>query len=234
MIIAIDGYSSCGKSTVAKAIARKLGLAYIDSGAMYRSVTYFFLENNILIPLPHELESSHFNYENVLQEIEIQFRIDKATNLSEIYLNNEKVEDKIRSMIVSENVSHVSAIKAVRKKMVALQQKMSEYGNLVMDGRDIGTTVFPNADLKIFMTADPMVRAKRRYDELKRKGIDLTMEDVIANINSRDEEDSHRLESPLRKAPDAIILDNTFMNEREQVDFVLAQIEKLRISVKNE
>lgn len=226
MIIAIDGYSSCGKSTVAKSLAKKLGLAYIDSGAMYRAVTLFFLENNIYIPLPGELAKTNLNFTGVLDRIQISFHINPLTGLSEIYLNNNNVEQEIRSMRVSENVSHVSAIKEVRKKMVTLQQQMVANGNLIMDGRDIGTTVFPNADLKIFMTADKEVRSQRRFRELTEKGISVTIDKVRSNIESRDHEDSNRSESPLRKADDAVILDNTYMNFDEQVNFVMTELEK--------
>lgn len=229
LVIAIDGYSSCGKSTVAKALARKLGLHYIDSGAMYRTVTIYFLQNKIPIPLPEQLESSKYDYAKVIAGIDITFKLNNQNGFSEIYLNGKNVENTIRTMEVSENVSHVSAIKTVRKKLVALQQKMQNYSGLVMDGRDIGTTVFPDADMKIFMTADPLVRAKRRYDELIQKGISVTFEEVKKNIESRDYEDTHRNESPLMKADDAIILDNTLLNHEEQVEFVLNEIEKLKL-----
>lgn len=226
LIIAIDGYSSCGKSTVAKALARKLKLNYIDSGAMYRAVTFYFIKNKIPIPLPHELDNIDFNFSEIIDDIDISFKINPETHFSEIYLNGRNVENEIRSMQVSENVSHVSAIKAVRKKLVALQQKMQNHGGLVMDGRDIGTTVFPNADLKIFMIADPDVRTKRRYAELTNKGIKVSFEEVKRNLESRDYEDSHREQSPLMKANDAIILDNTLLGFDEQVQFVLDAIEK--------
>ncbi|MEP7168318.1 MAG: (d)CMP kinase [Bacteroidota bacterium] len=229
IIIAIDGYSSCGKSTVAKALAHKIKLNYIDSGAMYRAVTFYFLRNNITIPLPEELESSKVDFEKVMHDIDITFKINPETHFSEIYLNGKNIENEIRTMEISENVSHVSAIKAVRKKLVAMQQKMQNHGGLVMDGRDIGTTVFPNADLKIFMVADPLVRAERRYKELKSKGVKVTFEEVKKNIESRDDEDTHREISPLRKAEDAIILDNTPLNFEEQVDFVMNELFKLKL-----
>ncbi len=227
LIVAIDGYSSCGKSTVAKALAHKLKLHYIDSGSMYRAVTLYFIQNNIPIPLPEELNDSKYDYEKVLSNIQISFRINPKTDFSEVYLNGVNVENMIRSMEISENVSHVSSIKAVRTKMVHLQQMAVDEGSLVMDGRDIGTTVFPHADLKIFMKADPMVRAKRRFDEMREKGVKVTMEEVINNILSRDYEDTHREESPLRRASDAIILDNTHLNFDEQVEFVMEEIKKL-------
>lgn len=229
MIIAIDGYSSCGKSTVAKALAKRLGLSYIDSGAMYRAVTLFFLRNNIPIPLPEELDHFSYDYQQVLNKIHIGFKVNPHTNLSEIYLNDKNVEEEIRTMQVSENVSHVSAIKDVRRRMVALQQMMSRLGNLVMDGRDIGTTVFPMADLKIFMEADEEVRAKRRYKELQQKGTTVTLDEVRANLKSRDKEDSSRAESPLRKADDAIILNNTCLDHEQQIEFVIREIEKKKL-----
>jgi cytidylate kinase len=227
LIIAIDGYSSCGKSTVAKALARRLGLHYIDSGAMYRAVTLYFLENNIPIPSPEELHDMTYDFEPVLDKIHISFRFNEENGFSEVYLNGRNVEQEIRSMEVSEQVSHVSAIKPVRKRMVYLQQQAVNEGGLVMDGRDIGTTVFPNADLKIFMKADPMVRSERRYKELIGKGADVTMDEVMRNILGRDYEDTHREESPLRKAEDAIVLDNTHLTQAEQVEFVIDEINKL-------
>ncbi|MBL0340510.1 MAG: (d)CMP kinase [Bacteroidetes bacterium] len=226
-VIAIDGFSSCGKSTVAKALAHKLGIRYIDSGAMYRAVTYYFLNNKIAFPAAGK--HSDFNYEPILDKIHISFKISSENGLSEIYLNNVYVEKAIRSMEVSENVSHVSAIKQVRRRMVDLQKQMKQDGGLVMDGRDIGTTVFPEAELKIFMTADPEVRALRRFRELQSAGVEVTLEEVRNNINSRDYEDTHREESPLRKADDAIELDNTQLNFEEQVAFVIACLRKLSI-----
>lgn len=221
IIIAIDGYSSCGKSTLAKALARKLNLIYVDSGAMYRAVTLYFIENRIPIPLPEELETTTYDYEAALRWLKISFKINYITGSSEIYINGKNVEKKIRSLEVSRQVSHVSAIKAVREKLVAIQRELGEKGGIVMDGRDIGTTVFPDADIKIFMTANAEVRAKRRFDELTAKGIKTTFEEILKNINERDEEDTHRKVSPLRKAPEAVVLDNTFLDEQEQVDFVL-------------
>ena len=218
MIIAIDGFSSCGKSTVAKAIAKRLGLKYIDSGAMYRAVTLYFMRNDF-----------PFDFNPVLDKIQITFQVNPATGLSEVYLNGENVEQPIRTMEISEQVSHVSAIKSVRKRMVELQKSEGETGGLVMDGRDIGTTVFPHADLKIFMKADPMIRADRRFKELVAKGVEITVEEVISNVVGRDYEDSNREESPLRKAEDAIVLDNSHLNQEEQVEFVIKEIEKLKV-----
>lgn len=218
-VIAIDGYSSCGKSTVAKAIARELGLRYIDSGAMYRAVTLFFLRNGI--------DTARADYADVLDKIHISFKVN-AEGYSDVYLNGENVAKEIRTMEVSDMVSHVSTLKQVRKKMVELQQQMNHGGGLVMDGRDIGTTVFPNADLKIFMTADPEVRAIRRFKELQGGNVQVTLEDVRRNIDSRDHEDTHRKESPLRKADDAVILDNSHLTHREQLEFVIDRIQELR------
>ncbi|MDQ3050882.1 MAG: (d)CMP kinase [Bacteroidota bacterium] len=227
-VIAIDGFSSCGKSTVAKAIARILNLRYIDSGAMYRAVTLYFLENNI--PFAQAGEPYHYNYGSVLDNIHISFHVNENDGTSGIFLNNRDVQKEIRSMAVSDNVSHVSAIKEVRLRMVHLQQQMHHKGGLVMDGRDIGTTVFPDADLKIFMTADPEVRALRRYKELQESQVEATLDMVRNNINSRDYEDTHREESPLRQAQDAIVLDNTFLNYDQQVNFVLEKLKNLSVA----
>jgi cytidylate kinase len=227
LIIAIDGYSSCGKSTVAKALARRLGLHYIDSGAMYRAVTLYFLQNNIPIPSPEELHDFTYDYNAILDKIHISFKYNPDSGFSEVYLNGKNVEEEIRSMEISEQVSHVSALKAVRKRLVKLQQQASREGGLVMDGRDIGTTVFPDADLKIFMKADPMVRSERRYKELSNKGLKISLEEVIQNIVGRDYEDTHREESPLRKAAEAIVLDNTYLTQEEQVEFVLEEVAKI-------
>ncbi len=225
MIIAIDGYSSCGKSTVAKAIAKRLKLNYIDSGAMYRAVTYYFLQNNIPFSITDDAAT---DYSAILEKIHIEFFRNEKSGLSEIYLNGKNIETEIRQMDVSDNVSYVSAIKSVRKKLVFMQQQMATLGHLVMDGRDIGTTVFPNADLKIFMTASPEVRVYRRYHELIEKGIKVTPDEIRKNIELRDYEDTHREESPLRKPDDAIILDNTYLSRDEQVQFVLDAVANLK------
>lgn len=225
-VIAIDGYSSCGKSTVAKSLAKVLGIRYIDSGAMYRAVTWYFLENKIYFPLAGE--HSDLDYRPTLDQIHIHFEVNSTSGESEIFLNGYNLKKEIRSMEVSENVSHVSAIKEVRKRMVSLQQQMNTGAGLVMDGRDIGTTVFPNADLKIFMTADPEIRAMRRYREMLGAGVEVSLDEVRNNINSRDYEDTHREESPLRMAEDAVVLDNSHLNFDEQVEFVLERIRNLR------
>ncbi len=209
--IAIDGYSSCGKSTLAKALAKEFGYVYVDSGAMYRCVTLYFLQNNIDL-------SSDDAIQKALKEIEIDFEENK------VFLNGSDVSEEIRSMQISNAVSRVSAIKAVRHAMVYLQQNIGIKQNLVMDGRDIGTTVFPKAQLKIFMTAHPMIRAQRRYKELLENGKNVPLDEVMANLNMRDYEDTHREESPLVQAEDAVVLDNSFMTPAEQLEFVRAKL----------
>ncbi len=211
-IIAVDGFSSCGKSTVAKALAKSLNFVFVDSGAMYRAVTLYFMRNKI----------DCTDSAAVLQALD-QIHIDfvPSTDQVQIFLNDEDVSEAIRKMEVSDNVSEVSAIKEVRKAMVAQQQALGKKRNIVMDGRDIGTTVFPDADLKIFMTANVDVRAERRYAELAAKGETVSMEEVKANLARRDHIDSTREESPLRQAEDAIILDNSSLNQSQQLDFVI-------------
>jgi len=205
--IAIDGYSSCGKSTMAKALAKDIGFTYIDSGAMYRCVTLYFITQKIDLD---NLDAVH----QALNEIELD------VHENQFLLNGMDVSAAIRSMQISQMVSKVSAIKAVRIKMVAIQQAIGNTKNVVMDGRDIGTTVFPAAQLKIFMTADPAVRAKRRFDELQLKVEAVSLAEIAENLNMRDYEDTHRNESPLRQAEDAIVLDNTFLNPIEQLNYV--------------
>lgn len=218
-IIAIDGFSSCGKSTLAKALAKKLKFAFIDSGAMYRAVTLYFLRHNIELNNQEAVESA-------LQNIHIDF-VPNAVR-TEIHLNDEDVSEEIRQMYISDKVSEVSALKAVRKAMVAQQQKLGSRRNIIMDGRDIGTTVFPDADLKIFMTADPKVRAARRYLELTEKGEDVTLDEVVENLANRDHIDSTRAESPLRQAEDAIVLDNSNMTPEQQLQFVEQEYVKVK------
>lgn len=205
--IAIDGYSSCGKSTIAKALAKEIGFTYIDSGAMYRCVTLYFITQNVDLD---NLDAVN----KALNEIVLD------VHENQFLLNGEDVTEAIRSMQISQLVSKVSAIKSVRIKMVALQQAIGNSKNVVMDGRDIGTTVFPGAQLKIFMTADPAVRAKRRFDEIQHKAEKVSLAAIAENLNMRDYEDTHRSESPLRQAEDAIVLDNTFLNPFEQLNFV--------------
>jgi len=218
-IIAIDGFSSCGKSTLAKSLAKKLKFAFIDSGAMYRAVTLYFIRHNIALDDQATIESA-------LKDIHIDF-IPNAIK-TEIHLNDEDISEEIRQMYISDKVSDVSAIKAVRVAMVAQQQKLGSRRNIIMDGRDIGTTVFPDADLKIFMTADPKVRAARRYLELTEKGEDVTLEEVVENLATRDRIDSTRAESPLRQAEDAIVLDNSNLTPEQQLQFVEEEYLKAR------
>jgi len=219
LVIAIDGYSSCGKSTLAKALAKKLGFIYVDSGSMYRAVTLFFLRNKIDITNDHQVRDA-------LQHIELNFH--SRDYESHITLNGEEVSDEIRLMPVSENVSEVSAHKIVRHEMVKQQQRMGKSKNIVMDGRDIGTTVFPEAPLKFFMTADPKIRAERRFKELENKGNNnTTLEEVFENLAHRDYADTTRKESPLVRADDAIILDNTDLTQDEQLAFAMEKVEPL-------
>jgi cytidylate kinase len=216
LVVAIDGYSSCGKSTLAKALAKKLGFIYIDSGAMYRAVTLYFIRNHVDMTDTEAVKDA-------LQHIELNFH--SRDYQSHITLNGEEVSDEIRQMPVSENVSEVAANKFVRKDMVKQQQRMGKSKNIVMDGRDIGTTVFPDAQVKFFMTADPKIRAERRFKELQSKGdVTTTMEDVFDNIAHRDYLDTTRAESPLTRAEDAVILDNTEITEQEQLDFAIEQV----------
>ncbi|WP_312136216.1 (d)CMP kinase [Sphingobacterium sp.] len=216
-VIAIDGFSSCGKSTVAKALAKKLNFVFVDSGAMYRAVTLYFQRNNISLSDDAAIKSA---IENI--HIDLVPLADKT----QVLLNGEDVSDAIRTMEVSEYVSEVSAIKAVRHAMVKQQQALGAKRNIVMDGRDIGTTVFPNADLKVFMTASPQVRAERRFAELTAKGEVITMEEVKDNLSHRDHIDSSREESPLRQADDAVVLDNSELNQEEQLAFVVDLVNK--------
>lgn len=215
LVIAIDGYSSCGKSTLAKALAKKLGFIYIDSGSMYRAVTLYFIRNEVDV-------SNSEAVVDALHHIELNFHA--RDYQSHITLNGEEVSEEIRQMPVSEKVSEVSAHKMVRKEMVRQQQRMGRSKNIVMDGRDIGTTVFPDAQVKFFMTADPKIRAERRFKELQSKGdTETSLEDVFENLAHRDYADTTRTESPLTRAEDAIILDNTELTEEEQLDFALKQ-----------
>jgi len=216
-IIAIDGFSSCGKSTVAKAIAKKLNFVFVDSGSMYRAVTLYILRNNV------DLEDTAA-INKALENIHIDFI--PNTEKTQILLNGEDISDEIRQMEVSEKVSEVSAIKEVRRAMVAQQQQLGARRDIVMDGRDIGTTVFPDADLKIFMTADPLVRANRRFAELTAKGEQVTLDEIIENLAHRDHIDSTREESPLRQSEDAIVLDNSNLTQDQQLEFVLQEYQK--------
>ncbi|WCT13966.1 (d)CMP kinase [Mucilaginibacter jinjuensis] len=218
IVVAIDGYSSCGKSTLAKALAKKLHFIYVDSGAMYRAVTLYLLRNNIDLTNEEAVKA-------VLPDIHLNFH--SRDYQTHILLNDEEVSDEIRLMPVSNNVSAVSAIRSVRLEMVKQQQRMGKSKNIVMDGRDIGTAVFPDAPLKLFMTADPKVRAERRFKELQPTNPDITLEEVFENIAHRDYSDTTRKESPLVRADDAIILDNTNLTPEEQLQFALNRIEPL-------
>lgn len=217
IIIAVDGYSSCGKSTFAKAIAARLGYIFIDTGAMYRAVTLYALEHGAI-------RSGIVEEDKVaalLDDISISFRYNRERGASDIYVNGDLVEGKIRTLEVSNCVSRVSAIPAVRAKLVAMQQALGRDRGVVMDGRDIGTAVFPDAELKIFMTADPSVRARRRYEELTAKGDCVSLEEIERNVRERDTADTGRKISPLRRAEDAVELDNSRMSVAEQMDWFL-------------
>ena len=217
IIIAVDGHSSCGKSTVAKQVARAIGIAYIDTGAMYRAVTLFALRHGLM----DGNQPNALAIEQHLNEVHISFDFDQQAGRNTTFLNDENVEDQIRNMEVSSHVSAVSAIPAVRAKLTEWQRQMAKSKSVIMDGRDIGTAVFPNADLKIFMTARPEVRAQRRYDELKAKGQDANLQDILQNVVDRDRQDSTRSVSPLRQADDAVVLDNSDITREEQYDFIL-------------
>lgn len=217
LIIAIDGHSSCGKSTVAKDIAKLLSIAYVDTGAMYRAVTLYAIENKFI----SGAEINKTALIEALPNIQITFEFNNHTKTNETFLNNVSVEDRIRGLEVSNQVSAISTIGEIRKQLVAWQQQMGDNTSIVMDGRDIGTVVFPNADLKIFMTASAEIRAQRRYDELVAKGEPVDFGKIIDNVRQRDYLDSTREESPLRQANDAIILDNSHMNREDQLQWIL-------------
>ncbi|MBN8878277.1 MAG: (d)CMP kinase [Sphingobacteriales bacterium] len=221
IIITIDGWSSCGKSTLARQLAKKLGYVYVDSGAMYRAITLYFLRNHVDWTNTKEVNKA-------LQEIHLDFHFNEKTQTSEIFLNDENVEYVIRDLVVAEKVSDVAAIREVRSFAVAQQQKMGNKKGIVMDGRDIGTVVFPKAELKIFMTADNAVRVERRFRELYEKNPNITIEEVKSNLEMRDYIDSHREVSPLRKADDAIVLDNTNLTEEQQFHKALAWVNELK------
>ena len=217
LVIAIDGYSSCGKSTTAKAVAAALHYAYVDTGAMYRAVTLHLLEHQIPFDDLGRVEAA-------LHELTISFRRNRRTGRNEVFLNGVNREDDIRQMVISNSVSEVSVIVMVRHAMVAQQQRMGRKRGVVMDGRDIGTTVFPDAEVKVFMTADVVVRAQRRHVELAGNGEQVALDDIIENLRKRDHLDSTRAESPLRRASDAVLLDTTHLVIDEQVDFVLERV----------
>ena len=216
--VAIDGYSSCGKSTLAKQLAAALKYNYVDTGAMYRAVTLFFIRNQVDLFHPEQVV-------NALTNITIDFKINPDTLQQETYLNSENIENEIRvNPRVASVVSDVSAISEVRRFLVKQQQAMGNNKGIVMDGRDIGTVVFPNAELKLFVTAEPMIRAKRRFDELQQKGQATTVEEVLANLEKRDYIDSNRADSPLMQAEDAVVLDNSKLTRTEQFDWVMKLI----------
>ncbi len=227
IIITIDGWSSCGKSTLARQLAKALGYVYIDSGAMYRAITVYFLRNHVDWTDTAEVEEA-------LQHIRLHFKYNPKNEQSEIFLGDENIEYMIRDLVVAEKVSDVAAIAAVRTCAVAQQQKLGERKGIVMDGRDIGTTVFPNAELKIFMTATIEVRVQRRYAEMVLKNPNTTMAEVKSNLEMRDHIDSHREVSPLRQANDALLLDNTHISMEAQLDFALKLVAKvLKIQTKS-
>jgi len=221
--IAIDGHSSCGKSTMAKELARRLGYIYVDTGAMYRSVTLYALRHNLFRQdgtiMEDELQAQ-------MPQIRISFQLNAETGRPDTYLNGECVEQLIRSLEVSNHVSPIAALPFVRTAMVAQQQQMGQGGGVVMDGRDIGTVVFPNAELKIFVTASAEVRAQRRYDELQQKGMPADYADILKNVQERDYIDSHREVSPLRQADDALLLDNSHMTIPEQNEWLMKQFQE--------
>lgn len=221
--IAIDGYSSCGKSTMAKNLAKEVGYIYVDTGAMYRSVTLYALQHHLF------LEDGSVDTEELHKEmdnIHISFKVNEETGRPDCYLNGELVEKEIRTLEVSNHVSPIAAIPFVREALVKQQQAMGEDKGIVMDGRDIGTTVFPNAELKIFVTADASVRAQRRYEELKEKGMPANFDDILKNVEERDYIDTHREVSPLRKADDAAVLDNSNMTIAEQQEWLISLFRK--------
>ncbi|MGL5889090.1 MAG: (d)CMP kinase [Bacteroidia bacterium] len=223
--IAIDGYSSCGKSTIARALAAKLGYNYVDSGAMYRAITLYCLQHGII-------KDGAFVEDEIvrsLDDIHLTFQFNPVSRSSDTFLNGENVEKQIRTMEVSSLVSPVSKIREVRQRMVALQRSMGAGKGVVMDGRDIGTNVFPDAEVKLFMTADVDVRVQRRVDELRAKGQPVSLDEVRQNLINRDYEDSHRKENPLLQAADAIVLDNSELTRDQQLDFVLNIIADLKI-----
>ena len=221
--IAIDGFSSCGKSTMAKDLAKKLGYVYVDTGAMYRTVTLYAMRNG-LFNADGSVKTA--DLEQQMNKINITFKLNKTAERPDTYLNNELVENDIRTLEVSNHVSQIAAVPFVREAMVAQQQRMGKDKGVVMDGRDIGTTVFPEAELKVFVTASAEVRAQRRYDELKEKGMPADFNDILKNVQERDYIDSHREVSPLRKAPDAIELDNSHMTIAEQSAWLMELVKQ--------
>lgn len=221
--IAIDGYSSCGKSTMAKDLAKEIGYVYVDTGAMYRSVTLYALRHNLFLA---DGSVDIENLKSAMADIHISFKFNENTGRPDCYLNGELVEKEIRSLEVSNHVSPIAAVPFVREALVAQQQKMGEEKGIVMDGRDIGTTVFPHAELKIFVTASSQIRAQRRYDELQAKNMPADFDDILKNVEERDYIDTHRETSPLKKADDAITLDNSHMTISEQKEWLMELFRK--------
>ena len=213
IIVAIDGHSSCGKSTMAKSLAAQVGYIYVDTGAMYRAVTLFAMRQGLF---DAQGQPDAARLEALVPEIEVSFHLDPTTNLPLVCLNGEVVEEEVRTLEVSSHVSAIAALPFVREALTRQQQRMGEEKGIVMDGRDIGTAVFPDAELKIFVTASDEVRARRRYDELRAKGEEVAFEEILANVRERDYIDSHRAVAPLRQAPDALVLDNSHMSIEEQ------------------
>ena len=224
--IAIDGHSSCGKSTMAKDLAREVGYVYVDTGAMYRSVTLFALRNGMFKETEGQTVIDKEELKRRMADIHISFKFNPETGRPDTYLNGELVEKEIRSMEVSSHVSPIATLAFVREAMVAQQQQMGRDGGVVMDGRDIGTVVFPQAELKVFVTASPEVRAQRRFDELKAKGMEADFDDILKNVQERDYIDSHREVSPLRQADDALLLDNSEMTISEQKEWLMERFKE--------
>lgn len=229
--IAIDGFSSCGKSTMAKDLAREIGYVYVDTGAMYRAATLYALDHGLFSEADGVDEAA---LRKLLDDIRISFRFNAETGRPDTYLNGTRVEDRIRTLEVSQHVSHIAAVGFVRAALVRQQQEMGRGGGVVMDGRDIGTTVFPHAELKIFVTASPEVRARRRFDELSAKGEPCRLEDILANVKERDYIDSHREVSPLRQADDALVLDNSHLTIAQQKAWLLARVEERLAALEGE
>lgn len=221
--IAIDGFSSCGKSTMAKMLAKEVGYIYVDTGAMYRAVTLFAMRNGLIAP---NGEVNRDELKQKMQTLRVEFKLNEQTGRAETYLNGENVENEIRGMEVSSHVSAIAAIDFVRTALVEQQQRMGRDKGIVMDGRDIGTVVFPDAELKVFVTASAEIRAQRRFDELKGKGVEANFDEFLNNVQQRDYIDSHREVSPLRKADDAIELDNGELTIAQQLQWLVEKFEE--------
>lgn len=223
IVIAVDGFSSCGKSTFSKCVAARMGYVFIDTGAMYRGVTLYGIENDLIVGENIDVD----RLVDSLPDIHLEFKYNNERQASDLYLNGENVENRIRTMMVSQMVSRVSSISQVRLYLTNQQREMGQRKGIVMDGRDIGTTVFPDAELKIFMTAAPEIRAQRRYTELVEKGEFVKIEDIMTNLAERDLQDQTRVESPLKQADDAIVLDNSYMSLEDELVWFEEQIKRL-------